>query len=225
MDIRTATRFGKRLWTGGFLAFGGFHPEPADSVPDLECGRPARTLLVIGNAGAAMWTAFQQAPEARDGVADPLDRYTRRVLLEVAHEFSLGALFPFDGAPWFPFAEWARKAGGFSPSPMGLLAHHRYGPWAGFRAAFISTDRSGTFAAQALPGPCTSCTKKPCITTCPAGALSLSGYDVPLCRGYLAANPDASCHRGCLARRACPVGTDFNQPDEMAAFHMRAFLG
>lgn len=223
MDMRTATRFAKRLSTGGFIAFGGFHPDPDDKVPTVR-GEQARTLILIGSAGPDLWAAFTAAPEASDGKADPLDRHTRRVLSAVAEEFGFAPCFPFEGPPWHPFQRWALKAGGFSASPAGVLAQRTYGPWAGFRAAFLSTEIVGRFAHLGAPGPCEACRDKPCIAACPANALSLAGYDVPRCMAYLKANPRAACHAGCLARRACPVGRDYAQSHEQAAFHMRAFL-
>ncbi len=39
------------LGAQGLIARGGFYPEPGDSVPALDGGRPARSLVVIGNRG------------------------------------------------------------------------------------------------------------------------------------------------------------------------------
>jgi hypothetical protein len=53
----------------------------------------------------------------------------------------------------------------------------------------------------------------------------MAGYDVEACAGWLRRPEGRECMgAGCLARRACPVGRDFAQPPEQAAFHMRAFL-
>ena len=42
----------------GLIVRGGFHAEPGDGVPPLPNG-PARTVVLIGNAGADMWDALQ----------------------------------------------------------------------------------------------------------------------------------------------------------------------
>lgn len=226
MDAAGATRLAKQLARSGFLALGGFHPVTADAAPEAAPGKPTRTLLLIGNAGPALWNILRDAPESRDIYPDPLDRFTRRILTEVAEDFGLGVAFPFGGPPWHPFQRWALKVGHFSPSPVGVLAHAVYGPWVAFRAALLSQDLFGTFQAGGRPGPCVNCRTKPCIQACPAEALSEEhGYDVPRCRVHVTASPGAVCLTGCLARRACPVGMTYAQTPDQAKFHMTAFLG
>ena len=56
------------------------------------------------------------------------------------------------------------------------------------------------------------------------GADDLPVYDVPACAAHLAASAGEDClGNGCLARRACPVGQDYAQSAEQAAFHLEAF--
>jgi hypothetical protein len=215
--------FGERLARAGFLVAGGFRPGPDDDVPALPDGAPAATVLVVGSLSNTLLPILKERAEWRDGVPDPLDRYTRAALTALADDARLGVVFPFDGPPYYPFQRWALRTGGFSRSPMGVLADEPHGPWLGLRAAFL--------AREVLPvtgggrdGPCPTCADTPCISACPAGALSSSGYDVPRCLSWLAANPSADCHRGCLARRACPFGRDHAQGYDEAAFHMRSFL-
>ena len=221
----------RRLEAVGFRLLGGFHTDANCRAGEADCdcppapgGGPAATLILVGNAGDALWRAFSAAPEACDGAPDPLDRYTRRTLQPIARHAGLAAVFPFE-KPWWPFQRWALAAGGFSPSPMGVLAHHRYGPWAGFRAAFVSADRLGDFPENGLPGPCPTCADKPCIAACPPKALSPAGYDVPRCLAHLGEPADAVCLSGCLARIACPFGEIYRHAPAQARFHMRAFTG
>lgn len=225
MKPARATRLSKALARAGFIALGGFHPVRQDGVPEVCAGEPTRTLLLIGSIGPLFFRAFSASIEAADGGPDPLDRYTARLLREMAGEFGFTPVFPFDGPPWHPFQQWAMKAGGFSRSPMGVLAHKTYGPWAGFRAAFLSAEHFGTFEANGTAGPCETCLDKPCLAACPVEAISLErGYDVPRCRDHLRGNPGAGCFAGCLARRACPFGQDFAQGEDQAGYHMRAFV-
>lgn len=212
----------------GFRLLGGFAATPADHLPDIADGRPARALTLVGSLSDELFTPFRESPEAEDDRPDPLDRYTRRVLGGIARKLGHGIVFPFEGPPYFPFQRWALRTGGFSPSPMGVLAHHAFGPWIGLRAALLSPEPVAAPDA-AEPGPCGSCLEKPCISACPAGALTdalpPASYDVPRCLAHLRAVPDAACRRGCLARRACPFGRDHAQSAEVAALHMAAFLG
>lgn len=224
MDIKRATQLSKVLARSGFIALGGFHPDPADCVSDVG-NAPARTVVLIGNAGPALWPLFTASPECSDGEDNPLDRYTRRILGGIAAEFGFAPLFSFDGPPYHPFQQWALKAGGFSQSPLGVLVHEAYGPWAAFRAAFVSSEKFGTFELNGKPGPCGACTDKPCLAPCPVGAVTRDGYDVATCLGHLKKNPSAECFGGCRARIACPFGADFAQGAAQAGHHMRAFVG
>jgi hypothetical protein len=225
LDLRDATQLSKVLARSGFVALGGFHPGPADCVPDVGRNVPGRTLLLIGNAGPALWSQFTASAEYGDGKSDPLDRFTRRILSAIAIDFGLAPVFPFHGPPYHPFQQWALKAGGFSQSPLGLLAHGSYGPWAAFRAAFVSGEEFGTFELNGKPGPCEACADKPCLTPCPVDAVTRNGYDVAACIAHLRENTAADCMAGCLARRACPYGAEFAQGSDQAGHHMQAFRG
>ena len=214
------------LAAAGFLCLGGFEPDTVTNVPGLPGGLRTRTLLLIGSTGPSLWPVFTESVEYSDGKAHALDRYTKRALTKVAAALNFKALFPFEGPPYHPFQQWARQCGGFSQSPMGVMAHHDYGPWSGFRAVFLSADLYPEFCQASTAGPCDTCQDKPCLSACPAGALSLEGgYDVPVCRTHLEAMEHADCLSGCLARRVCPFGTEHQQDAETARFHMRSFLG
>lgn len=209
----------------GFSVFGGFAPDPTDGVPEIEPGRSAMSLFLIGNAGGDLWQPFEKSPEFSDGVADPLDRYVKRTLSLIAGELSLSAIFVSDGPPFYPFQQWALKAGGFSPSPAGVLTHRIYGPWAAFRAAFLSADEFVFDSAGAGKGPCPSCADKPCLSACPVGAISLEGgYDVPRCRDHITGWSGDACMGGCLVRHACPYGVEYAHQPKQARFHMDSFL-
>lgn len=216
---------GDRLARAGFCLLGRFEPAPDDGMPDARAGHAARAVFVVGSLSNALFEIFARSPEAADGLPDPLDRFTRRVLTRLAESEGLGIVFPFEGPPYHPFQRWTLRAGSFSRSPMGVLAHRTFGPWAGLRAALLSPEPLAVPAVSPAEGPCPTCSDMPCMSACPAGALSQAGYDVPRCLAYLRANPAAPCHAGCLARHACPFGRAHAQSEEAGSFHMRAFLG
>ena len=214
------------LSAAGFLVLGEFACAGHSTVPICADDQPAQTLLLIGSTGPSIWPRFTASPEFKDGIRDPLDRYTKRILTGIAALHGLSPLFPWEGPPYHPFQQWAQNCGGFSPSPMGVLAHVDYGPWTGFRAAFLGPTALEVPRQGRQPGPCETCTGKPCLTACPVSALDIeTGYDVPKCRTYVAGKEDASCRTGCLARRACPFGPEHSQIAETGKFHMRSFLG
>ncbi len=226
MDLTRLNDIVARCRREGFLVLGGFSPGPNDNVPDVAPGIPVQTLLLVGSTGSGIWPAFTESPEFADGAPDPLDRFTGRVLSEVARDSGLAVVFPFDGPPYHPFQRWATKTGGFSSSPLGVLVHDIYGPWSGFRAAFLSAADPGPAVENHSTGPCPDCADRPCLSACPVNAISgTEGYDVPRCRDHLASGQGEPCFSGCLARHACPIGSDFRQTPEQARFHMDSFMG
>ncbi len=204
----------------GLIARGAFHPEPEDGVP----GNPG-TLFLVGNAGPAMWRAFEAARGDHASALNPLDDWVCDALSTVAEDVGATALFPFGGPPYLPFQRWAQKAEPVHPSPLGVLIHPEYGLWHAYRGALAFAERLDIPSREVRPSPCDTCADKPCLSACPVGAFSGEGYDVPACSAYLAAPDGADCvARGCEARRACPVGAEFIYAPAQAAFHMRAFV-
>ena len=199
----------------GLMVRGGFHPEPGEA--GLE---GAGTVLMVGNAGGAMWDAF--APHD-DGAPDPLNRWTVRVVEPIAQAFGARVLYPF-GTPHWPFQRWAARAEALHASPIGLLIHPEYGLWHAYRAALVFPEAFDLPApGPALSSPCDGCSDKPCLSACPVGAFSKAGYDVTVCAMGLAASEAACLSLGCDARNACPVGPDWRDPDAQIGFHMAGF--
>jgi len=212
------------LRANGLIARGGFHPEVADGVPALADGRPARCLVLAGNAGPEMWRIFAAAPEY-DAGPDSLDRWTARVLGAVAAETGGQALFPFGGPPYRPFVAWAKRAEPVAESPLGILIHPDYGLWHAYRGALTFAAPLDVPARVARPRPCDTCAGKPCLSACPVNAFTNPGYDVPACTEHIAAPAGADClMQGCRARRACPVGPEYLYAAGQAEWHMRSFL-
>ncbi len=184
-----------------------------------------RTIVLAGMVGRDGWSAFAASPEASDGLADPLDRWSRRVIEALAHELGGTALFPFGGPPYLPFQQWARRAEPVHPSPIGILIHPRYGLWHSYRGALGFREQLAVPEPAATPSPCASCDERWCLKTCPVEAFSDAGYDVVACAGHLRTAAGADCMGcGCRARRACPVGAEHAYGADQAKFIMAAFL-
>lgn len=206
----------------GLVPRGAFGLEDGERTGAL---RRVRTLVLVGMAGRNGWDAFAGSPEGRDGLPHPLDRFSRRVISALAGELGAEALFPFGGPPYWPFQQWARRAEPVHPSPIGVLIHPSYGLWHSYRGALGFAEALAVPAFEASPSPCETCDGRPCLSACPVGAFALQGYDVPACVAHLRSAVGAECMtRGCLARRACPVGREHTHGPEQAAFAMRAFL-
>jgi hypothetical protein len=183
------------------------------------------TIALVGLDGRRGWAAFSASPEARDGGADPLDRWSRRVVGALARELGARALFPFDGPPHWPFQRWAMRAEPMHASPLGLLIDPVDGLWRGYRGALAFAERLAVPPVRATASPCEICVARPCLSACPVGAFTSAGYDVAACAAHLRRPAGHACMAGgCLARRACPVGAGRAPEPAQAAFHMRAFL-
>jgi hypothetical protein len=207
----------------GMVARGGFVVRGDDDVPVRSDGSPARTVVIIGNVGGAMWPVFRAAePDA----PDPLDTWTRSVLAPLASSLGASFVHPSD-EPFQPFQRWARRAEGIAASPIGLLIHPVHGLWHAYRGAFLFADElDGIPAPIGSESPCVTCDGQPCLTTCPVDAFTADGYDADACRGHVRSRLAPVCiDDGCAARRACPVGASNRYGPDQMRFHMRAFVG
>jgi hypothetical protein len=203
-----------------FTPLGWFEPRADDTVPLLRGGHDARFIILIGNAGPAMFHRFVRE---RGAAISSLDGWCRLVVDRLAEELDAMALFPFDQPP-LPFLRWAKRTGSAFRSPLGLNIHPDYGLWHAYRAALTFPV---TFDIPPVHGksPCETCAEKPCLSACPVGAFDGASYDVEGCTDHIASADGSECMSGgCLARRACPVGRQFIYEPTQAQFHMNAFL-
>jgi ferredoxin len=200
-----------------------------EAAPQCADGRPAAAVVLVAVAGNTMWPRFSAWREAQadGGGADPLDRWSEVVLDDIAGQLGALALYP-SRAPYQPFQSWAMRAEGLKASPLGLLIHPVFGLWHSYRGALaFSAWEDGAAAPEnssSSAHPCDTCVDRPCLSTCPVGAISLDGFDVIGCRRHLAgAEGQAGCMTaGCLARDACPVGAAHRYPQAQVRFHMQA---
>ena len=215
------TSIQRDLSKNGLFLLGGFDVGSDDRVDD-----DIKSILVIGNAGSALWPRFQQSSEYRDRQPHPLDRWSRRLIDQIAASQQLPAVYPFDGPPWQPFQQWARRANpNLTPSPLGMLIHPVYGLWWALRGALLLPRPFEPPASSIASPPCEACETKPCLHACPVHAFTGDSYLVDQCAGHLRTSEGRTCEKkSCLARRACPIGEDYRYQPDHAAFHMQAFL-
>ena len=210
--------------TVGLACRGGFHPEDGDALPEVS-GHPARTVVLLGFTGREQWPVFAASPESGDGAPHALDRWSRRVVGELASRFSAGAVYPFTGPPWWPFQRWAHRAERLYASPLGVLMHAEYGQWHAYRGALLLPYAVELPALQVWPNPCASCDEQPCVAACPAGALAGGRYAPEVCRDHVSSEHGSACRtQGCLARYACPVAATHRYTAAQATFHLGAFI-
>lgn len=212
------------LAAAGLSFRGGFRPVAADGLPPVEDGGSPRTLILIGDIGGRLWPAFLQSAEAKDGAPHPLDRWTRRIVDDIARRISAKPLYPFGGPPYWPFQRWAQRAEPVFPSPLGILIHPEHGLWHAYRAALAFATPIDLPPLAVAQSPCESCAAKPCLHACPVGAFDGAGFDVDACTGHITRAAGRPCmDGGCLARNACPVAAHLRYQVPQIRFHMAAF--
>lgn len=177
------------------------------------------SIVLVGPDEPMFWGVFTDSPEFNDGAPDPMDRWSRRILSDIAQDLHAEPLFPFGGPPYEPFFTWAIKSGRFWASPIGFLVHDQAGLFASFRGALRMPSE---YPQDTSAKPCDSCAQ-PCATACPVDAFQ-DGYDVAACKSHVTSQAGQDCRTsGCRARRACPIGQGNRLPAQ-SAFHMRSFI-
>ena len=198
--------------------FGSLHPEPGDGLPE-----DIRTLVLLGPREPGFWAHVTAEPEFADGQPHALDRWSRRVIGQMACALGGKAYFPFGGPPYRPFIAWAQRSGRAWASEVGILVHDEAGLMVSYRGAVGLRERLDLPAPGARP--CDSCAEQPCKTACPAFALTSQGYDIPACKTYLRTETGKDCmEAGCQVRRACPISQNYGRLPEQSAYHMNHFL-
>ena len=211
---------GEALAPFGLYSLGSFKLDKRDALPLSADGRPGSAVLMVGNAGSAMWKRFSE--ERRDR-SSPLDAWTREVLTKIAVRFGARALFPFQ-RPYLPFQQWALRTGACYVSPLRILIHPEYGLWHALRGALLFEQDIEPVGKTQPPSPCDACPRRPCLSVCPVAAFSVAGYNTSRCLSWLDGSDGEDCMAlGCSARRACPVGVAYHYEAAQARFHMEAF--
>ncbi|MEW9837415.1 hypothetical protein [Mesorhizobium marinum] len=213
------------LGRNGLVLRGGFRFGPDEAAPPGPAGLPARSILLVGQAGGAPWPHFlRRRREQPPDLADPLDDWARQVIGAVAAEFGARSVSPSD-RPYLPFQQWAMRAEGLRPSPLGILMHPRYGLWHAYRGALLFDVEIPVQAPREVIHLCDLCVGKPCLKSCPADAHSGGGFAYQACLDHVRGTAGEACRTtGCLDRNACPHGAAYRYPADEQAFHMAAFM-
>lgn len=193
---------------------GAFHPAPEHGLPD-------GTLYLLSPKEPGFWAHITGTPEFLDGAPDPIDRWSARVIPNIAAQIGGTPYLPFGGPPWHPFLAWAKASGRARPSPVTLMIHDVMGLWASWRGAIWTAEKLPLLDPP--PSPCQTCAA-PCAQACPVSALTSDGYDTAACHAYLDQPAGKDCLLyGCKARAACPVSETYGRLAKQSEWHMRHF--
>lgn len=215
-----------QLAENGLILRGGFAFGQDEKVP-AGTGS-VRTVLLVGHGGPTIWPHFEAWRERQPpDLADPLDTWSREVIGRIAARFGARAVSPSD-RPYLPFQQWAMRAEGLKPSPLGILMHPEFGLWHAYRGALLFPAAPKGFEdVVPLHAPihlCDGCDGKPCLHACPVGAYSKTGFAYERCLGHVRSAAGRVCREtGCLDRMACPYGAAYRYSPAQQAFHMAVF--
>ena len=209
-----------------------------EQLPEQTIPSNCNSVLLVGNAGPSMWQALPEDSLAQD---DPVDDFayaviTRFLSQQLASE-NWQILFPYSAADSsLQLQRFGELAGWHSASPLGIGIHRRFGLWFAYRAlvalrveiaahnvSHVSLS-GGAENIDALHNdeyrsPCLSCDGTPCITACPAQALSVDrSPDLSACISHRR-HPGSGCASTCVARLACPVATRWQYPSSQIAYY------
>lgn len=209
----------------GLILRGGFNFAPDETALPGPSGSPAKSVVLVGQAGDASWPHFLRWRKTQPpDLANPLDTWSREVIGSVAEQFGARAVSPSD-RPYLPFQQWAMRAEGLKPSPLGILMHPEYGLWHAYRGALLFDAEIPIQAPREVIHLCDLCDGKPCLKACPVGAYSKDGFAYQACLDHVRGPAGEPCRTGgCLDRNACPYGTAYRYPADAQAFHMAAFI-
>jgi hypothetical protein len=142
----------------GFDIAHAFDAAAAAREPGLELlGGAGRLGLLIGNT-RALWPVFTQAlrDPALAAAADPLDRYTERVIDAAFDDATARVYYGHRryGTSFLPMQRLAAAVGLGALTPHHLVIHPAYGPWFALRAVVITDGEPPVHAPIAQPCQC-----------------------------------------------------------------------
>lgn len=185
-------------------------------------------LLVFGHAGPDFWNSLDE-PVAG---GDPLDS----VSTSSVEDFLLRTgcadylvLYPTTDFQ-IDLRSLGKQLGWHSDSALGIGINATYGTWFAYRVVVLantSFETPGEPAYQAQPNslsasPCASCTARPCVEACPVDAPG-DTFDLQTCMAERVREGSA-CAYQCLARNACPVGTEYRYDEDQMRYHNQKSL-
>ena len=182
------------------------------------------SLVLLGQAGRTLW---DRRVRHHLDAADPFDDTVRAMVAEWFRSEHPDARWEvvYPGDALLPLGRLAADVGWGEPSPLGLTIHERFGLWVAHRIVFLTDLELAAGDGSAGAGrPCEACRDRPCVPACPVDAVSFrAGFDVETCARHRVA-PGTECAFQCLARNACPVGSEHRYGQAQMRHHYSSGL-
>lgn len=182
--------------------------------------RDYRQLILIAHAGQQLWQSLNESAVDINDEAHPIDTYTvdfvQRFLTSAHPTANYEIVYP--GADTVSLQELGKLAGWHHDSPfmVGINAH--FGSWFAYRALVLANTNLPVTQRNVSQSPCVTCVGTPCISACPPRALDDGKFNLDKCLAYRQ-QTNSQCENTCLARRACPVGSEHSYTDAQMQYH------
>lgn len=176
-------------------------------------------LCLIGSGGPLMWTNIK-APHNHE--SNPVDTYVETCVNDFAKsvfgETAPVILYPRSDLI-FPLQQLGRLMGLAKKTPLGIDLHQQFGLWFAYRSLLWSIEDLPLVQPTQWASPCDTCADKPCISSCPAQAVTAEGFKGKNCAQHRMIS-GSSCADKCFSRLACPYQANQRYTDEQLRYHM-----
>lgn len=188
----------------------------SEHVPDLS---RFKQLIMFGHGGTRMWESVQQSEFAGDD--HPIDSFSVNIVKQYFADTCSGSSFEIlypHSSRMVPLQKLGVLAGWHNASPFRIGINAEWGSWFAYRAVVLADTEFKATLKMDAPSPCDSCEEKPCITACPADALSGNDGALKPCIDYRLTK-DSKCKDRCFSRLACPIAAEHRYSIEQINYH------
>lgn len=173
---------------------------------DPEC--QYRQLILIGHGGKTLWASLKASGINSE---DPIDDFSSEKLRQALAGHRHTLIYPAKDS--VGLQTLGKLAGWHHTSPFMVGINQSWGSWFAYRAVALSDTDFVPTPPLVSVSPCGTCQDQPCISACPAQAVSDSAFDLNKCVTYRK-QATSLCRETCLARISCPVASEHRYDDE-----------
>ncbi|HIE88401.1 MAG: hypothetical protein ABGY43_03880 [bacterium] len=207
----------------------GFTLQAALEVSTVEIGLPEvagdyNQLLVFGHAGSGFWKSLDEPLTG----SDPLDCMSIKMVEDFLQRVGCAdylVLYPSTDLQ-IDLRALGKQLGWHADSALGIGINAIHGTWFAYRVVVLANTFYETHdEAQTnnlAEAPCGKCINRPCVEACPVGAPGVT-FDLQACMDERVREGSA-CAYQCLARNACPVGTEYRYDQDQMRYHYQKSL-
>ena len=207
----------------------GFTLQAALEVSTVEIGLPEvagdyNQLLVFGHAGSGFWKSLDEPLTG----SDPLDRMSIKMVEDFLQRIGCAhylVLYPSADLQ-IDLRGLGKQLGWHADSALGIGINAIHGTWFAYRVVVLANTSYEThdkaWTNRLEEGPCSKCVNRPCVDACPVGAPGVT-FDFQACM-VERVREGSACTDQCLARNACPVGTEYQYDEDQMRYHYQKSL-